>query len=656
MRPTIAATALLLLAVPGLAVGCSSRPDPASGAMQGTAVGVDLEGMDKAIRPGDDFYAYANGKWLASAAVPDDAAAARRSDAAAELTRTRLLAIVQEIAGKPQARGSGEAHVRRFYLSYLDRAGIEKAGRAPVQAELDRISAIADQASLARVIGSEMRSEGAFIPGTDRPVRDGLFGLAVYRAPDGGTVAALVPGGLGLPVAGYGDAGLRAAYRDYVALVLDWSGVTEANALATRVLALETKLAAAREAGDVRFVSADPQALSRRAPGLDWPELLGAAGLAGQGEIALGDPGAVAATAALAGEGDLATWKAWLAFHAVNRVADLLPSRVAAAQARLYGARLGGVPAEPGIKSRAVERIGALYPDVIGRYYATRYIDKAEQRDAASIASQVRAALRRQIEAADWLGEEAKRTALTRLDATSVGVGGPERIAAVVRPRPRGTSAADLARVARRGLYAAALARIGQGATGADRAAQWTLPPYAMQMRVDPGNGAIEIPAPLLQPPYYAGGSDSAAKYGALGAMIGRGLTSAIGDSSAGAGEGGWTEAFAGRRALIRERMAQPSARGPARVDDLLGLVLAYDAYRASLGGKEPQVIEGLTGDQRFFIAFAQMAAVKPRVAGTDVARDTAATVRHVDAWYRAFDVQPGAKLYLAPEQRAPLW
>ncbi|WP_066556442.1 M13-type metalloendopeptidase [Croceicoccus bisphenolivorans] len=662
----------MLLATLGLAVGCSTESGDGQRAVQGTAIGIDVESMNKAVAPGDDFYVYANGNWLGTAIVPDDAVAARRRDNAAELTRTRLLAIVQELAGTPQERGSDEALVRRFYLSYLNRAGIEKAGRAPMQAELDRIAAIADRTDLSREIGAQVRGDAYPLQESGSQI-DALFAMPVMPSPETAeNVPWLVAGGLGLPADSYDDMGLRGAYRDYVATVLAWAGVADANGQAGKIVNLEARLAdagsRARSGADLgasvaNWTRAD---LDQRAPGIAWSAFLEGAGLSGQESFATVDAGSVVAGSALVASEDIATWKAWLAFHAVNRVADMLPQRVANARFRLYGNRIDGLKTEPALKARAVERIGQIYGDILARYYLERYLDPAEQQDVTLIANNVREAFARRIESAGWIEPDTRDAAVAKLEAMAIGIGGPSAVPRTARPRPKGTSAIDLERAASLGMYRAQLARLGKAP---DRE-QWLSEPYDFDGLYLPLPNSLEIGAAMLQPPYYAAGSDVAANYGAIGAVIGRNMAYALDDVGGQIDAEGklmpiWASGDADefkrhRNALAAQydgRLTNGARALRAATNDLTGLSIAYDAYRASLGRKEPPVIEGFTGDQRFFIAFAQMWATKYRdgTASSMIAARVE-TVRNIDAWYRAFDVQPGARHYLVPEARVRIW
>jgi len=681
LRPTFLATSAALLVSLAFASGCSS--DRADGdRTTGTGVGIDIESMNKAIAPGDDFYGYANGTWLESVSVPDDAAYAQRRDISTELTRTRLLAIVQELAGTPQERGSDEALVRRFYLSYLDRDAIEEAGRGPLAADLDRIEAISDLAELSRELGANVRADANPLHDPD-DVTDGILAIPVMPALRTGEMTPyLVQGGLGMPAAAYDDPVLRSAYRDYVGRVLSWAGVADPRARARDVIALERQIAAThRDTNAASDLAARSEIwtrgdLDRRAPGIDWTAFLKGAGLSEQNEFAAFDDKAVVGIASLVGAGDVDVWKAWLAFHTVNRVADLLPDRVAGAHFRFYGQRFGGVAVQGPPKDRAVERIGELYGDVLSRYYVERYLDPAEQQEVEQIAGNVRDAFLSRVEGADWIGDETRDAAIAKLEGLRIGIGSPDTLPRIKRPRPKGASAAELAQAAQLGQYRAQLAKLGKPV---DRDEWWVSPHTFGGVNV-PLQNAINITAVLLQPPYYSPSSDAAANYGAIGMIIGHemshvlDLTGSQIDAEGRLGSiwrGNDRSEFENRIARLFGQYSAYSVQDGAAINadaeiigDLVGLSVSYDAYRASLGRKEPPVIEGFTGDQRFFIAFAQMWATRQREeAGSAGATDwetmpryRVRTVRNVDAWYRAFDVQSGANLYLAPEDRVVIW
>lgn len=611
----------------GVLAACSSSDDSGYVATQGTGVGIDVEAMDKAIPPGDDFYLYANGGWLQYAEVPEDQPYASRRDAAASLLETRLLAILQELANSPQPNGSGEAQLREFYRAFMNRAGIERAGRDIVADDVARFADIETPEDLARAIGENVRSDANPLLAKDER-SDGLFSVAVMAGPDGQTqIPYLFAGGLGLPQADdYDSSRTRASYRVYVARVLGWAGLNGAASRAREVVELERKLAATQiGASDTVTWSRDD--LTSQAPGMDWDAFLAGAGLNKAAQIAVQPAGAVQAASALVESEPVEVWRDWLLFHRLNRQAGLLPKAVSDAHFQFYERDLRGIRGRPSRESEAVARASALYPDVLGRLYVERYVDEAQVKDVQQIAEAVRGALGQAVRDSDEIDKATSEVLLQRLEAVRVSVGHPETITPVKRRELELDGAYAIAQEADRALYLQQASRTGTAAN----AGEWWLAPHEASVLTLPQQSSIQISAAFIQPPIYNATSDAAANFGGIGSIIGREMARVL-----------------------------DLPRGEAKASaDLAGLQAAFGAYRRSLGGKEPAVIEGFTGDQRFFIAWAQMWGTKyPEGSSLDRRRAQGALqaranlVENVDAWYRAFDVQPGARMYQSAEDR----
>lgn len=617
----------------GTLAACSSSDEGGYVATQGTGVGIDVEAMDKAIPPGDDFYLYANGAWLQYAEVPDDQPFASRRDAAASLLETRLLAILQELANSPQPNGSGEAQLREFYRAFMNRAGIERAGRDIVADDLARFAEIETAQDLARAIGENVRGEAnPMLADGDRS--DGLFSVAVMAGPDGETqIPYLFAGGLGLPQAeDYAFGPTRAAYRVYVARVLGWAGLTNAASRARAVVELEQKLAAAqsRAQGNApgETVTWDRAALDQQAPGMDWDAFLAGAALNRADQIAVQPAGAVKEASALVGSEPIDVWRDWLVFHRLNRQAGLLPKAVSDAHFHFYERDIKGIRSRPSRESEAVLQAAKLYPDVLGRLYVERYVEASQIKDVEQIAEAVRGAMGQAIRSSDDLDEAGAATMLEKLKGIRVSVGYPDKIAPVKRRDLELDQAYAIAQEADRALYLQQASRAGTSA----RAGEWWLAPHEAGILTLPQQSSIQISAAFIQPPIYNASSDAAANFGGIGSIIGREMARVL---------------------------DLPGVAGQQGLADLAGLQAAHDAYRRSLGGKEPAVIEGFTGDQRFFIAWAQLWGTKypdgsslERRRAQDALQARANLVENIGAWYRAFDVQPGSRMYQSEADR----
>ncbi len=612
----------------GTLAACSSSDDSGYVATQGTGVGIDVEAMDKAIPPGDDFYLYANGGWLQYAEVPDDQPSASRRDAAASLLETRLLAILQELANSPQPSGSGEAQLREFYRAFMNRAAIKRAGRDIVADDLARFADIETAQDLARAIGENVRGEANPML-ADGDNSDGLFSVAVMAGPDGETqIPYLFAGGLGLPQPeDYAYTPTRAAYRVYVARVLGWAGLNGAASRARAVVELEQKLAAAQGEGPGETVTWDRAALSTEAPGMDWDAFLAGAGLNRADKIAVQSAGAVKVSSALVASEPIDVWRDWLLFHRLNRQAGLLPKAVSDAHFQFYERDIKGIRGRPSRESEAVLRAAKLYPDVLGRLYVERYVQASQVKDVEQIAEAVRGAMGQAIRNSDNLDEASAARLLEKLKSIRISVGYPDKIAPVKRRDLELDQAYSIAQEADRALYLQQASRTGTSA----RAGEWWLAPHEASILTLPQQSSIQISAAFIQPPIYNASSDAAANFGGIGSIIGREMA----------------------------RVIDQPGDDQEESADLAGLQAAHGAYRRSLGGKEPAVIEGFTGDQRFFIAWAQLWGTKypegsslERRRAQDALQARANLVENIDAWYRAFDVQPGSRMYQSEADR----
>ncbi|GGD66627.1 M13-type metalloendopeptidase [Croceicoccus mobilis] len=575
--------------------------------------------MDTAVDPGNDFYRYANGNWLRNAVVPADASNVSRTSAAeAELDR-RLTSIVEDIAGRPQDRGTPEALVRDYYRYYMDREMIDRLGLKPASSFIERIDGIEDVAGLSRAIGTTLRADAEPLAGKQS---ENLFAVSVLPAPTGKNAAAwLLPGGLGLPdreaylLESSAARATRAAYRDYVARILSRGGRTGATARANAVLDLEVKLAeaqgAAQDLSQARMLSAEE--LQEEAPGIDWAGLLAAAGLGDEAQIAVVDAEAIARISTLAKEVPLDAWKDWLIFHRLSTHANVLPAEFARARYVFYGQRMGVMDDGGSREELATHQISSLFGGTLSRLYAARYFSEEERKDVSIIVDRIRRAM------ADGLPDGADGTAA--LEELTVATGFPDEYEELTDLGPFAANAYGMTVAAERAAYRQELGLLGKPYDPT----RWVTGTQDMQVRYLPLQNVLEVPAALLQPPFYDPEADASANYGGIGGIVGKSLANAAG-------------------------AAHPT---------IAGLAAAYEGYRASLGGKEPRVIEGYTGDQRFFIAFAQLQAVKTAreaSAITQGAKDDANAVRNLDAWYRAFDVQPSDELYQPAAERLTGW
>jgi len=656
------------------------------------AAGLDLAGMDRTVRPGDDFYAFANGAWMATAEIPADRAAWGSFAILREESDRRTAELIREAATRAGADPDA-TNVATFYQAYLDEAGIEARGIAPLRPELEAIAALGDRAALARLLGSQLRADVDPLNNTNFHT-DRLFG--VWVSPDfadpARNAAYLLQGGLDLPdrddylATDERSVALQAKYRAHVERMLALAGFPAAAARAERVVALERRIAAVHVS---RTDSLDVQKadhvwrvadFAARAPGLDWPLFLAAAGLGGEETLRVWHPAAVTGIAALAGSEPLEAWRDWLAFHAVDRAAPLLPRAFVEAHFEFHGTALTGATELPARWKRAVEATNAALGDAVGRLYVAKYFPPEAKAAAEKMVADIVAAFGRRIDRLDWMTPATRARAKAKLATLRVAVGYPDRwrddsgLAMVANDAFGNAARAELF------AYHAALAKLDRPA---DKGEWWMTPQTVNAVNL-PLQNALNFPAAILQPPFFDPATDAAQNYGGIGTVIGHEISHSFDDQGALFDEQGrlanwWTpEDMAHFRAAADQLAAQYDAYEPLpglhvngkltlseNIADVAGVAAAYDGYRAASGGKEGPAAQGFGGDQRFFLSFGQIWRTKMRpealrgrlmTDGHAPGAYRAATVRNVDAWYAAFAVEPGGKLYLAPEARIRIW
>ncbi|MBO9661825.1 MAG: M13 family metallopeptidase [Dokdonella sp.] len=646
--------------------------------------------MDRSVAPGDEFFEYADGNWVKHTEIPADRSSYNSFTVLTEQARKDTRTILEEAAAQSGA-GGDRAKIGNYYAAFLDEAGIEAKGVAPIKAELESIAAIADKKSLARAFGASLRADVDLLNATNY-YTDRLFGLWVspnLRRPEG-YAPYLVQGGLGMPdrdfyLEGGRMAELRAQYAAYVAQLFALAGVADGEAKAKRILALETAIARAHasqlDTNDVRKGANEWAAkeFAKRAPGLHWSVFFDAAGLQAQPNFVVWQPKAVGGIAALVGREPLATWKDYLAFHALDRAATYLPKAFADAHFAFHGTALSGTPQQQERWKRAVDETDHALGEAVGKVYVEKHFPAATKARAEAMVKNVVIAFGHRIDALEWMTPETKRRAKAKLAGLEVGVGHPETWRDYTALEVRRDDA--LGNVQRASLfeYRRNLAKLGRPV---DRG-EWFLLPQEVNALNVPLENRLIFPAAILQPPFFDGAADDAVNYGAIGAVIGHEISHSFDNSGALFDEHGklanwWTkqdlEHF---EAAGKALAAQFDAYKPfpdlavngkltlgENIADVAGLATAYDAYKLAHPGAG-ETLDGFTPDQRLFLGWAQAWRSKAREPAlrntllTNVhapGRYRALTVRNLDAWYPAFDVKPGQKLHLAPAERVKVW
>lgn len=662
-------------------------------AVAGTAVGVDLDGLNKAVKPGDDFDEYANGGWRAKTEIPADRSSTGTGLLVFNKAEANNVAIIDAAVKANAAAGTDTRRIADWYTAFTDTAAIEARGLAPLGEEMNRIGAINDAKALSTVLGSNIRVDVDPLNSTNFATEN-LFGLFVAQAFDKPdiNVPYVLQGGLGLPERDYylsADAqmaGLRTKYQAYITQLFTLAKMTDPAGRAKRVFDLETKIAQAHtdnvtsqdaHKANNPWTKAD---FAKKAPGIDWDAFWNAAGLGNQADFIVWHPATTVKLAQLVAKEPIDAWKDWLAFHSINQVTSMLPAAFDTARFEFFSKELNGQQKPRPRDKRAIGSVNTWLGDAVGQLYVKDYFPASSKTDVQNMVAGIKTAFDKRVAGLTWMSAGTKTEARKKIETMQVGVGYPEKwrdysSLVVKADDPVG----NLVR-AKQAETRHQLAKLGKAP---DRGEWWMTPQTVNAVNL-PLQNALNFPAAILQAPYYDPTADAAANYGSIGAVIGHEISHSFDDlgstfDSQGKLRNWWTpEDLAHFKAAGAALAAQYDAyealpglflKGKLELSeniaDVAGLAAAYDAYHASLGGKEAPVIGGLTGDQRFFLAFAQAwrekareQQLRARVAtdGHAPARWRALTVRNIDAWYPAFNVQAGEKLFLAPDKRVKVW
>ena len=664
---------------------------PAAPAPRLGSFGFDAEGMDRSIVPGEDFYGYANGGWMKKTGIPADRSRFGSFNLIADATQADTRAILEGAANATDARGEDKL-LGDYYAAYMDEAGIEQRGLAPLQPQLDSIAGIADKAGLAQALGADIRADVDLLNATNF-YTDHLFGLwvSVDLLQPERTAPYLVQGGLGMPDRDFylGDgrmAVLRKQYQEYIGKVLQLAGVADAAGKAARILALETKIAQAHVSQEqTNDVTKGANAWTRadfnaKAPGMDWDAFLQAARLGQQQDFIVWQPTAVAGLSRLVATEPLDAWKDYMTFHALDRAAAYLPKAFADARFAFHGTALSGTPQQSERWKRAVDDANQSIGEAVGKRYVEKHFSPATKARADEMARNIITAFGQRIDALEWMSPQTRARAKAKVNGLTVSMGYPDTWRdysglEIKRDDPLGN-----AQRAALFEYERNIAKLGK----APDHSEWSMLPQTVNAMNVPLENRLVFPAAILQPPFFDGAADDAVNYGAIGAVIGHEISHGFDNAGALFDDTGrlhnwWTpqdlQKFNAAGDALAAQFSQyepfPGAKVNGRLSlgeniaDVAGLATAHDAYRLSLKGTPGQTIEGFTPDQRFFLGFAQAWRSKSREQAlrnsllTDVhapGQYRALTVRNLDAWYPAFDVQPGQALYLAPEARVKVW
>ncbi|MFD0320960.1 M13 family metallopeptidase [Lysobacter gummosus] len=662
--------------------------------------GIDLTGLDKTVKPGDDFDAFANGGWRKNFEIPADRSNYGAFTQLLETAEKRNAELIAELAAGKPAAGTDARRIADFHTAYMDEAGTEKRGLQALQPQLDAIGAIASRSDLSRAFGAGVRADTDPLNATNFHT-DNLFGVFVAKGlQEPAYVATLMQGGLGMPDREYylsSDKEMvetRKKYETYVIALLKQAGIADAESKAKAIIALETKIAKAHaplvDSQNVHKANNpwDTAAFAQRAPGIEWAAFFDAAGLAAQKKIVAWQPGAITGIARLVGSEPLPVWKDYLAFHALDHAAwnqalrgpGELPKAYTDLAFGFHGTTLAGTPQARERSKRALDATSSALGDALGKLYAAKYFPAASKAKVEEMVGNILAAFDERVDSLTWMTPQTKAKAREKAKSMRVSVGYPERWRDYSSLDIRPDDALGNRLRAELHEYRYQLSKLGQPVDNGE----WWMTPQTVNAVQLPLQNAMNFPAAILDKPFFDPNADAAANYGSIGAVIGHEISHGFDDTGAefdGQGRlaNWWTPADTQHFQEATKKLAdQYSAYEPLpglrvngkqtsgeNIADVSGLTIAYMAYRKSLGGKQAPVIDGLSGDQRFFLAYAETwrskirdAALRQRILtdGHAPAAQRAQTVRNIDAWYDAWGAKPGEKLYLAPADRIKIW
>ncbi len=655
--------------------------------------GIAVANMDTAVKPGDNFYEYANGSWIKRTEIPPDRGSIGVFSSLSDLSNQRTRELIEEAAKAKAPANSNTGKIAALYNSYMDETDIERKGLTQLGTHLKAIAGIHNQKELARALGESLRADVDALNNTNFHTPN-LFGLWVAPGFSDSEhyTAYLLQGGLQMPDREYYLANsdrmrnIRTSYQAHISSILKLAGFTDPDLRAKGVFELERAIAekhlSLAENEDIHkanntWKQAD---FSAKAPGLDWAEYFRAAGLSKQASFIVWQPTAFTGESALVASTPLETWKDWLAFHQIDAYAGVLPKAFSDERFAFFGKILSGTPEQRPRWQRGVAVVNGLLGDAVGKIYAERYFSPEAKASAQVMVSNIVAVFQKRIEALSWMDAATKAEAQAKLTTLYVGIGYPETWRDYGAYEVR---ADDIfGNIWRGGLfdYHHAVKRLGQPV---DRK-EWSMTPQTVNAVNLPLQNALNFPAAILQPPFFDPLAPAAANYGAIGSVIGHEISHTFDTEgsvfdSKGRVRNWWTAAdLAHFEAATAKLAAQYDAYKPfpdlslngkqtlaENIADVAGISAAHDGYVASLAGKTPPAQDGFSGEQQFFIAFGQNYGSKTREAAlrqqvlTDPhspAQFRADTVRNIDSWYGAFDVQAGEKLYLAPDNRVQIW
>jgi putative endopeptidase len=665
---------------PAAAPPAPPMPSPKIGAW-----GFDISGMNTSIKAGDDFFRYSGGVWMDRETMPGDRTRWGTFDKLAAEAEANVRAIIEETAAKSGAPGSVEQKIGDYYATYLDQDAITAQGLAPAKPHLDAIAAARSHDDIARIMARP-----------DVPVNSpiSLFISLDSKNPDR-YVTWVSHSGLGLPEREFylkddqESKDTRTAYTAHIAKMLELAGQKDGPSAAQRILALETEIAklhwpiAKRRERELTYNARSIDQLKAEAPAFPWALVLDTMGIPNIKDVVVREADAIPPLGRLFKATPVATWRDYLTFHYLRANAALLPRPFDAEQFAFFGKTLNGQQEQRARWKRGVDAVNGALGEAVGQVYVQRHFPPEAKLQMNDLVENVRKAYAQRIDTLAWMTPETKVVAREKLAAFRTKIGYPDKWKDYSKLEVRKGDALGNSIRASVFEWQEEVARINKP-TDRD---EWFMTPQTVNAYYNPTFNEIVFPAAILQPPFFDPNADPAVNYGGIGGVIGHEMGHGFDDQGAKSDPRGvlrnwWNDrdvaAFKKLGDALADQYSQYSPReAPTlklngrlglgeNIGDNGGLQVSYTAYQLSLGGKPAPVIDGMTGDQRFFHGWGQVwrALYTPQRMRNQVMTGPHSppefrvngTVRNMDAWYAAFNVQPGDAMYLPPEKRVHIW
>lgn len=643
--------------------------------------GIETEYVDANVDPGDDFYRHVNAGWLDTFEIPEEFSSYGSFTVLFERSEERVRKIIEDAASGNNRAGSNEQKIGDFFASYTDVDAINAAGLAPVANDLATIDGLTTHEDIARLMARPDLAINSFL---------GAWVDVDSKQPDR-YIVYLTQSGLGMPNRDYyfesKFADKQAKYQEYIEEILTLAEIPDAAAKAETIYALEKRMAGAhwepakRRNRDLTYNLKTQDELEAFAPGVPWGAMLDEAGIGAQKEFVIREDDALQSLASIFAETPVDTWKDYLRFHLLSGNANVLPEAFDDANFAFFGTELRGTPKKRERWKRGVAAVNGALGEAVGQVYVERHFPAESKEQMSALVGTLRQALDERLDALPWMGDETKVAAHAKLEKFTSKIGYPEEWQDYSSLDVVAGDAYGNTKRANAFQWNDQISKLG----GPIDRAEWFITPQVVNAFYNPNQNEIIFPAAILQAPFFDPNADPAVNYGGIGAVIGHEIGHGFDDQGRKSDGDGvlrdwWTSEDAANFQKLADALGaqyeqyepiegfpvDPDLTMGENIGDLGGLAMAYHAYKLSLNGEEAPVINGYTGDQRFFMSWAQ---VWKRVQREEALKNQIATdphspaqfrvngvVRNMDAWYDAFNVTEGDELYLAPEDRVQIW